>query len=88
MLGTHSSEFAITFGTVLRRLRKAAELSQEELGYQAELQRNYVSLMELGKYQPTLATVFKLAKALNMPPSLLVAQVEVALNDSRKGVTP
>jgi transcriptional regulator with XRE-family HTH domain len=85
MLGTHSSHFATTFGIVLRRLRKAADMSQEALALEAELQRNYVSLMELGRYQPTLATIFKLAEALKMPPSLLVAQVEVALNDSRKG---
>lgn len=54
-------------------------MSQEALALEAELQRNYVSLLALGRYQPTLATIFKLADALKMPPSLLVAQVEVAL---------
>jgi transcriptional regulator with XRE-family HTH domain len=86
MLGTNSSHFAITFGSVLRRLRKAAGMSQEALALEAELQRNYVSLMELGRYQPTLATIFKLADALKMPPSLLVAQVEVALTTGHKRI--
>lgn len=84
MLGTNSSHFAITFGSVLRRLRKDAGLSQEALGFEAELQRNYISLMELGRYQPTLATVFKLAYALKISPSVLVGQVEAALADQRK----
>ncbi len=83
MLGNNSSHFASTFGSVLRRQRKAAGLSQEALAFEAELQRNYISLMELGRYQPTLSTVFKLAYALKMSPSVLVSQIEVALADPR-----
>lgn len=85
MLGIESSDFAKVFGTVLRRARKQAGLSQEELGFEAELQRNYISMMELGRYQPTLTTVFKLAFALKTTPSDLVGQVEIALADPRQG---
>lgn len=88
MLGINSSDFATVFGTVLRRVRKQAGLSQEELGFEAELQRNYISMMELGRYQPTLSTVFKLAFALNTTPSDLVEQVEIALADPRKRRRP
>lgn len=78
MLGIESSDFAKVFGMVLRRERRQAGLSQETLGFEAELQRNYISLMELGRYQPTLATVFKLATALKMTPTKLVSEVEHA----------
>ncbi len=85
MLGIESSDFATVFGTVLRRERKRAGLSQEELGFEAELQRNYISLMELGRYQPTLMTVFKLAFALKTTPAELVTMVEAAMADPRTG---
>ncbi len=84
MLGNPPTDFQTTFGSVLRRLRKAAGMSQEALAFEAELQRNYISLMELGRYQPTLSTIFKLAHALAMPASALVLQVEQALSDPRR----
>lgn len=86
MLGDNNIDFPTVFGAVLRRLRKGAGLSQEQLGFEAELQRNYISLMELGRYQPTLATVFRLAYALGLQPSALVALVEAELADPRRKV--
>lgn len=67
------------FGQVLRRLRMEAGLTQEKLGFEADLRRTYVSLLELGEQQPSLSTLFKLARALNMPASRLIEQVEVAM---------
>jgi transcriptional regulator with XRE-family HTH domain len=84
MQGETTTHFQEAFGRVLRRLRKSAEMSQETLGFESELQRNYVSLMELGKYQPTISTVFKLAYALKIPPSSMVKMVEVELADQRQ----
>lgn len=67
---------ADNFGTVLRRLRKQALLSQEQLGFEAGLERNFISMLELGQRQPTLTTVEKISVALKMTASELVAQVE------------
>ena len=41
----------VAFGKVLRALRKQAGLSQERLALDADIQRNYVSLLELGQHQ-------------------------------------
>ena len=84
MRGETTPHFQEAFGRVLRRLRKAADLSQEALGFESELQRNYVSLIELGKYQPTISTVFKLAYALKVTPSSLIKLVELELADQRQ----
>jgi transcriptional regulator with XRE-family HTH domain len=83
MLGEKSIDFGVAFGTVIRRLRKQGGISQEKLGFDAELQRNYISLIELGRYQPTLSTLFKLAYALKVTPASLVEQVERQLADPR-----
>jgi transcriptional regulator with XRE-family HTH domain len=73
-------ELAAAFGVVLRRLRIDAGLTQEQLGFEAELRRTYVSVLELGQQQPSLTTIFKLAGALKTPPSRLLRQVEDELS--------
>ena len=70
---------SIVFGKVLRKLRKDAGLTQEELGLEADLQRNYISSLELGEKQPTITSIFKIASALKIKPGKLVSLVDEAL---------
>ena len=72
-------EPAVAFGMVLRRLRQEASLTQEELGFEADLRRTYVSVLELGQQQPSLTTILKLSKALNLTASEIIAMVEAEL---------
>ena len=71
-------DLATHFGKVLRRLRKNAGLSQEQIGFEAGLERNFISMLELGQRQPTITTIDKLATALKISASELIAQVEAA----------
>jgi len=64
------------FGKVLRKLRIEAELTQEQLGFEADLRRAYVSILELGQQQPSLTTIFKIANALSIPAGKLIDLVE------------
>jgi len=52
------------FGEVLREFREEAGLTQEGLALEAEVERNYVSLIEHGINQPAVRIIFKLAIAL------------------------
>ena len=61
---------------VLRQLRKDAGMTQEELGFEADLRRTYVSTLELGQQQPSLTTIFKLAKALKVSAQQFIGMVE------------
>ena len=70
----------IAFGTVLRRLREAAGLTQEQLGFEADLRRTYVSILELGQQQPSLTTILKIAQALNCSPGSLLDMVSEEIN--------
>ena len=54
----------IRFGRRLRQIRKQAGVSQEKLGAEAGLARNFISMVETGERNVTLATVEKLARAL------------------------
>lgn len=64
------------FGKVLRRLRENAGLTQEQLGFEADLRRTYISILELGQQQPSLTTLLKLARALRCPATKLISEVE------------
>ena len=69
------------FGNVLREMRDVNHISQEKLAEYCDLDRTYISLLERGLRQPTITTIFKLAKALNISPSELIAKVEHQIKD-------
>lgn len=73
-------EAAIAFGRVLRKLRIDAGLTQEQLGFEADLRRTYVSILELGQQQPSLSTIIKLANALNLSIADMMKMVEHELH--------
>ena len=64
------------FGKTLRKRRLAKLLTQEILATEANLSRAYISDLEMGKKDPSLFTVFKLADALKLKPSVLIDEVE------------
>lgn len=68
-------DYAAIFGRNLRRIRKDRGLSQEELGFRAEMKRSYVSDIERGKRNPSLQAMGRLADALDIDlAELLIAQ--------------
>jgi transcriptional regulator with XRE-family HTH domain len=64
------------FGLVLRQLRLQKGLTQEKLGFEADLQRKYISLLELGENAPTMRSIYKLAKAMDIRPSEFLLRME------------
>ena len=74
--GERGLEPEVAFGRVLRELRKQAGLSQEQLALSADLQRNYISLLERGLNSASLKTIFKLADVLEIAPSKMLEQTE------------
>lgn len=64
------------FGDTIRELRKQKKLSQEEIAYASNLDRSFISLLETGRQQPSLITVFQLAKALGISAGQLISAVE------------
>jgi len=76
-----SLEAAAAFGKVLRRLRTEAGMTQEQLAFEADLRRTYISILELGQQQPTLTTILKLSAALNTSAAALIEKVEAELGN-------
>lgn len=61
----------INFGRSIKRLRLAAQLSQEELAERSGLHRNYIGGIERGERNAGLKSVFALAKGLGKEASEL-----------------
>lgn len=78
-------EPAEAFGLVLRELRIKNGLTQEGLGFEAGVQRTYVSILELGQQQPSLTTILKLASALGVSAGELVQMVEIKVAQEVSG---
>lgn len=72
---------AAAFGQVLRSLRRDAGLTQEQLALAAEVERNFVSLIERGVNQPSIRVIFKLGDALGVQPSKMMELVEARINN-------
>ena len=73
-----------SFGEVLRAARKQRGLSQEKLALDAGVERNYVSLIELGRNSPSMRILFKLCRVLEVQPSALLARAEEQMRGSQK----
>jgi transcriptional regulator with XRE-family HTH domain len=70
------------FATNLRRLRHAKGLSQDDLAYEAEVSRSYLSQLEKGVFYASLNIVGRLAAALEVEPAELLRM------PSKKGRQP
>ncbi len=53
-------------GKKLRELRKRAGLSQEELGFRANLHRTYIGAIERAEQNVSVDNIHKLARALKV----------------------
>jgi transcriptional regulator with XRE-family HTH domain len=67
------------FGRALKKIRLKKKLTQENLSLEAQLARVYISELEYGKKTPSIETVFKISKALNVKCSRLMDLTEEEL---------
>ena len=59
-------------GLNVQRIRRERGLSQEELAFESDLHRTYISGVERGVRNPTLLVLQKIADALRVAPSVLL----------------
>jgi len=67
----------VVLGRAVRELRARRSLSQERLGLEGGLHRNYVGAIERGEINPTFAVLLKVAAGLAVPLSELFALYEL-----------
>ena len=67
---------AQSLGNIIQKIREEKGISQEVCSGLAGIGRTHLSAIERGTRKPTLETFFKLAQALDMKPSELMAKIE------------
>lgn len=50
----------------MQKVRKAQNISQEELASKLSMHRTYIGMVERGERNPTIRTLYKIAKALKV----------------------
>jgi transcriptional regulator with XRE-family HTH domain len=74
MTAALSNETAMRFSANLRHRRKAAGLTQKALGLRAAIHPTWISHLESGTAHPSLDTIARLAEALGIDASDLLAR--------------
>ena len=70
---------AQAFGGAVRALRTEDGIAQETLAHLAGIERSHMGKIERGEHMPTLALVFKIARALNRSAGELMLETEARL---------
>ena len=63
-------------GQIIQRLRKEKGLSQEDFAHQCGVHRTYIGVIERGEKSMSIVTTAKIAKALDLTLSQLLAELE------------
>ena len=74
---------AAVVGRVIQQAREEKGLSQELVSGLAGIGRTHLSAIERGERRPTLETFFRIAEALRLRPSVLMARIEDALGSAQ-----
>jgi transcriptional regulator with XRE-family HTH domain len=72
------------FARVLITLRAERGITQETLAFDSGYHPKYISLLERGKYSPSLTAILEIARALNITGADLVRRVESLLPANRR----
>ena len=72
----------VVVGRVIQQFREQKKQSQELVSGFAGIGRTHLSAIERGERKPTLETFFKIAEALGVKPSVIMAAIEEALKRS------
>ncbi|WP_244909748.1 helix-turn-helix domain-containing protein [Nitrospirillum viridazoti] len=75
-------DIRVQFGKLLRGRRRERGLTQEELAFRAGMDVTYLSDLERGKWNPSLAMIVDLARGLSVHPSELLIGLQVDQADA------
>jgi transcriptional regulator with XRE-family HTH domain len=75
------SDLHVAFGLAMRVRRARRGLSQDGLGSNAGLHRNYLGAVERAEVNPSLMTIGRIARGLRVPLTDLMAETDGHLGD-------
>ena len=67
-------------GLAIAENRKRAKMTQKTLGVATNLSRSYIADIEAGRYMPSLVSMCRIAKTLDMKLNFLTSMTEIQDN--------
>lgn len=64
-------------GKTIKAIRIKQGLSQEDIAHECNVDRSYISMIEVGRNEPSVTKIFELCKGLKIKPSDFFKMVEV-----------
>lgn len=72
---------AVSVGNAIAKVRQEKGITQEVLSGLADIGRTHLSAIERGERKPTLETLWRIARALDLRPSQLVNRIECEIDE-------
>ncbi|MCS7465009.1 helix-turn-helix domain-containing protein [Paenibacillus doosanensis] len=63
-------------GKIVKSIRIKKGLSQEDLAFECNVDRSYISMIEVGRNEPSVSKIFEICEGLNIKPSDFFKLVE------------
>ncbi|WP_083442855.1 helix-turn-helix domain-containing protein [Paenibacillus sp. IHB B 3415] len=64
-------------GKTVKAIRIKQGLSQEDLAHECNVDRSYISMIEVGRNEPSVTKIFDLCKGLKIKPSDFFKLIEI-----------
>ncbi|WP_341346264.1 helix-turn-helix transcriptional regulator [Paenibacillus sp. FSL H3-0469] len=71
-------------GKTVKAIRLKQGLSQEDLAHECNVDRSYISMIEVGRNEPSVTKIFELCRGLKVAPSDFIKMVEIEYNQGRE----
>ncbi|GIP33640.1 helix-turn-helix domain-containing protein [Paenibacillus sp. J2TS4] len=75
-MNDHSLIIKQVIGKTIKAIRIKQGLSQEDLAGLCQVDRSYISLVEVGKNEPSVSKIFELCEGLQIKPSTFFKIIE------------
>lgn len=72
-------KFLFILARIVKKYRERANLSINQASHEIDLSKSIWSVIEQGKRDPQLSTLWKISEVLNIPLSLLIKDMEIEL---------
>ena len=70
----------------IQKLRQERRMSQMDLALEAGISQDFLAMIETGRKVPTIMTIFKLAKALNVRAAALMEDCDTGREEKKKRI--
>lgn len=71
-------------GKTVKAIRIKQGLSQEDLAHECDVDRSYISMIEVGRNEPSVTKIFELCRGLKIKPSDFFKLIENEYEKVRK----